>query len=509
MLVVIGYIVILGAVFGGFAMAGGHLGSLVQPVELLMIFGSGAGAFLVANPNKVIKATVKAFPSLLRGSQFNKALYIEMLSLLFDILSKVRKEGLMSVEGDVDEPDQSPIFTKYPRIIADHHIVEFLTDYLRLMVGGNMNAFEIENLMDNEIETHHAEGEVPVNAIAKMADAGGPMNTRPAAAQALAKHEGELFLNGLTTLSEAAAESLGKHQGDLFLSGLTSISDQVGNALAKSKNGLALDSLKRLTNYSALMLATNLKWISLNSLDNLSESDGHLALANLISKDPTEIVYLNGLKSLSDSTAEALSKYKGEFELNGLTSLSDTAITVLAKHEGHLSLNGLATLSDAAAEALANHAGGLSLDGLTSLSDTTAEALAGIEGYLGLSGLTNMSVDLANKLANHNGSLSLDGLKSLSDTVAKSLAKHQGDLSFGGLENLDATAAKNLVHHKDFIWFSGLKCLSNLSSIYLAKKIETIRPIWISDYLKKFDVSGSGNDSWSNYEEEGNTVEDE
>ncbi len=171
MLVVIGYIVILGAVFGGFAMAGGHLGSLVQPVELLMIFGSGAGAFLVANPNKVIKATVKAFPSLLRGSQFNKALYIEMLSLLFDILSKVRKEGLMSVEGDVDEPDQSPIFTKYPRIIADHHIVEFLTDYLRLMVGGNMNAFEIENLMDNEIETHHAEGEVPVNAIAKMADA--------------------------------------------------------------------------------------------------------------------------------------------------------------------------------------------------------------------------------------------------------------------------------------------------------------------------------------------------
>ena len=171
MLVLVGYAVILGAVFGGFALAGGHLGSLIQPVELLMIFGSGFGAFIVANPNKVIKATLKALPTLLRGSRFNKALYMETLSLLFDILAKVRKEGLMSVESDVDAPDQSPIFAKYPMILSDHHVVEFLTDYLRLMVGGNMNAFEIENLMDNEIDTHHAEGEVPINAIAKMADA--------------------------------------------------------------------------------------------------------------------------------------------------------------------------------------------------------------------------------------------------------------------------------------------------------------------------------------------------
>ena len=171
MLVIVGYLVIVGAVFGGFALAGGHLGSLIQPVELLMIFGSGAGAFLVANPNKVIRATMKALPTLMRNSRFNKALYMETLSLLFDILAKVRKEGLMSVEADVDAPEQSPIFTKYPRIISDHHVVEFLTDYLRLMVGGNMNAFEIENLMDSEIDTHHAEGEVPINAIAKMADA--------------------------------------------------------------------------------------------------------------------------------------------------------------------------------------------------------------------------------------------------------------------------------------------------------------------------------------------------
>jgi len=170
-LVIVGYIVILGAVFGGFALAGGHLGSLLQPVELVMIFGSAAGAFLVANPNKVIKATLNALPSLLRGSRYSKTLYLETLSLLYDILAKVRKEGLMSIEADVDAPDQSPIFAKYPKVTSDHHVVEFLTDYLRLMVGGNLNAFEIENLMDNEIETHHEEQAIPVHALAKMADA--------------------------------------------------------------------------------------------------------------------------------------------------------------------------------------------------------------------------------------------------------------------------------------------------------------------------------------------------
>ena len=171
MLVIVGYLVILGAVFGGFAIGGGHLGSLLQPVELLMIGGAALGAFLVANPIKVIKATLKALPSLMRGSRYSKALYVETLSLLYDILAKIRKEGLMSVESDVDAPDQSPLFAKYPKVIADHHVLEFLTDYLRLMVGGSLNAFEIENLMDNEIETHHVEGEIPINAVAKAADA--------------------------------------------------------------------------------------------------------------------------------------------------------------------------------------------------------------------------------------------------------------------------------------------------------------------------------------------------
>ena len=170
MFVIIGYVVILAAVFGGFATAGGHLGSLFQPIELVMIGGAALGAFFVANTGKVVKATMRALPTVFKGSKYTKALYLDLLSLLFDILSKVRKEGLMSVESDVESPEQSPIFSKYPSILHDHHVMEFITDYLRLMVGGNLNAFEIENLMDVEIETHHHEGEIPVTAVNKLAD---------------------------------------------------------------------------------------------------------------------------------------------------------------------------------------------------------------------------------------------------------------------------------------------------------------------------------------------------
>ena len=171
MLVIAGYIVVLLSVFGGFALGGGHLAALLQPIELLMIGGAATGAFLVGNNSKSIKATLKALPSLLKNSKYTKALYMELMALLYELLSKVRKEGLMSIEGDVDKPEDSPIFSKYPGILADHHIMEFMTDYLRLMVSGNMDAFQIENLMDNEIETHHHEGEVPAHVIAKLGDA--------------------------------------------------------------------------------------------------------------------------------------------------------------------------------------------------------------------------------------------------------------------------------------------------------------------------------------------------
>ncbi len=171
MYVIIGYAVVFGSVIGGFLMAGGHVAALIQPNELVIIGGATVGAFFVANSPKTVKATFQQLPTVLKGSRFTKALYIELLSMLYEILAKVRKEGLMSIETDVENPEASPIFSKYPSIQNDHHAMEFLTDYLRLMVGGNLNAFEIENLMDNEIDTHHHEGEVPAHALAKLADA--------------------------------------------------------------------------------------------------------------------------------------------------------------------------------------------------------------------------------------------------------------------------------------------------------------------------------------------------
>lgn len=170
MLVIIGYVVVCVGVFGGYAMSGGHLAALFQPLELVMIGGGAVGAFMVGNTPKALKATVGALPTVLKGSPYTKDLYMELMSLLFDVLSKVRKEGLMSIEGDIENPEQSPVFSKYPSVLADHHIVEFMTDYLRLMVSGNMDAMQIENLMDMELETHHHEGAVPAHAIAKLGD---------------------------------------------------------------------------------------------------------------------------------------------------------------------------------------------------------------------------------------------------------------------------------------------------------------------------------------------------
>ena len=170
MLVIVGYIVVIGSVFGGFALAGGHLAALWQPVELLMIGGGGLGAFLVGNSGKAIKATFKALPSVLKGPKYTKDSYMELMALMYELLGKVRKEGLMAIEGDVEKPEESPIFAKYPKVTTDHHVIEFMTDYLRIMVSGNLNAMEIENLMDVEIETHHHETMVPSHVIAKVGD---------------------------------------------------------------------------------------------------------------------------------------------------------------------------------------------------------------------------------------------------------------------------------------------------------------------------------------------------
>lgn len=171
MLVVVGYLVALGCIFGGYVIHGGSLGVILHalPTEIMVIGGGALGAFIVNNQPKVLKATMSSIPAALKGSKYNKSRYLELMALMFDILQKARKEGLMSIEKDVESPTESAIFQKYPNISKDHHIIEFATDYLRMMVSGNLNAHEIESLMDCEIETHHQEGHAPVAAIARIA----------------------------------------------------------------------------------------------------------------------------------------------------------------------------------------------------------------------------------------------------------------------------------------------------------------------------------------------------
>ena len=171
MFVIIGYLVALGCIFGGYAIHGGNMGVIIHalPTEILVIGGGALGAFVVNNQPKVLKATFKSLPAALKGSKYTKARYMELMALMYDILQKARKEGLMSIEKDVEEPHASPIFKKYPNVGGDHHIVEFITDYLRMMVSGNLNAHEIESLMDSEIETHHHEEHAAGAAIQRIA----------------------------------------------------------------------------------------------------------------------------------------------------------------------------------------------------------------------------------------------------------------------------------------------------------------------------------------------------
>ncbi|AOM01343.1 MULTISPECIES: flagellar motor stator protein MotA [Cobetia] len=170
MLLFIGYLVVIGSTLGGYLMVGGHLAVLMQPAELLIIFGSAVGAFLAGNNGKAIKATGKAFSRLKRTRGYNKSLYMEVISLLYLLLSKSRQQGMLAIEQDIDNPQESALFAEYPRVLSDPILMNFITDYLRLMVSGNMDPFELESLMEHEIETFKHETEIPVHSLSAVAD---------------------------------------------------------------------------------------------------------------------------------------------------------------------------------------------------------------------------------------------------------------------------------------------------------------------------------------------------
>jgi chemotaxis protein MotA len=143
----------------------------LQPFEFMCIFGAAAGAFVVSNPPKVLRAVGKAVPQCFKSADYNKTKFLAVIALLFELLQKSRQEGLLALETDVNDPEASPIFNKYPTVKEDHHLLEFINDYLRMMLSGNLNVLEIQELMDNELQTHHDEALIPANAIQRIADA--------------------------------------------------------------------------------------------------------------------------------------------------------------------------------------------------------------------------------------------------------------------------------------------------------------------------------------------------
>jgi len=168
---VIGSIVVVACVIGGFVLEGGHVLALWHPTEVLIIVGAALGAFMTSNPPKVSKAAFTGAIGFVKGPRYRRDDYVQLLKCLYDVLVKIRKEGLMSIEGSLEAPDGGALFQNYPKIVADHHLMDFIRDCLRLMVGGSLDPHELESLLEQELETHHEEAHRPASAVQKVADA--------------------------------------------------------------------------------------------------------------------------------------------------------------------------------------------------------------------------------------------------------------------------------------------------------------------------------------------------
>lgn len=171
MFAIIGIVIVFGAVIGGFLMEKGQLPVLIQPAELLIIGGAAIGTLLVANPMHILRGIVAGLKGVLTGSKLNKQRYLNLLKMMFQFLNKVRKEGLLSVENDVEKPKESGVFKNYPDFLGDHNAVAFVCDTLRMAITGGVDPFDMDQMMELDMEVHHQEATQPVSALTTMADA--------------------------------------------------------------------------------------------------------------------------------------------------------------------------------------------------------------------------------------------------------------------------------------------------------------------------------------------------
>jgi len=171
MFVIIGLVVVFGAVVGGFILEGGPPILLVQPNELLIIGGAAFGSFLVQTPIKIIGQVISGVLGTLKGDSYSKQTYIDVLKMLYELFQLAKKDGLIAIEVHIEKPQESSILRKYPSFEKNHHAVDFLCDSMRMMVSGGISPFDLESLMDSDITTHHEEVAKPVAMVSKVADA--------------------------------------------------------------------------------------------------------------------------------------------------------------------------------------------------------------------------------------------------------------------------------------------------------------------------------------------------
>jgi chemotaxis protein MotA len=170
MFAIIGILVVFGAVIGGFLMEKGHLAVLVQPAEFLIIIGAAAGTLLIANPIHTVKEIVSGVVGVFGKSHFGKDRYLSSLKMMYELLNKVRRSGMLSIEADIEKPAESPIFSAYPDFLKDHHIQHFICDTMRMAVTGGVDPFDLDQMMDLDMEVQHTCAHHPIAALTTIAD---------------------------------------------------------------------------------------------------------------------------------------------------------------------------------------------------------------------------------------------------------------------------------------------------------------------------------------------------
>ena len=170
MFAIIGIVIVFGAIIGGYLMEHGKLLVLLQPAELVIIFGAAVGTVLIGNPLPVVIKMVKGIATVFAPGKFTKAFYLENLKMLNEVFNYARKSGMAKLEGDVEDPAKSQVFAKYKSFLKNHHAVHFVCDTLRMAVTGGVGHFELDQMMEQDIEVHHREVSAPVSALSTMAD---------------------------------------------------------------------------------------------------------------------------------------------------------------------------------------------------------------------------------------------------------------------------------------------------------------------------------------------------